>query len=232
MNRRRRLISLGVLIATLIPIGNNARADIWGADVAVLSQILQQSILQLTELRSILKSGEDTFGLLEEINRGINDSIQLAETNGIRIDPGVYRDLKDIDKALKSVQDAYGKPVESKDAKAQQNTDQTIAEALSFNNEINSYTNQIDRIGEEIKNYSHAVSPGGAAKLTAESLGVMIHVMDQQMRATGHGLKLQAQAMAVQNKKEKEGVEQYLKEGKVLKERMQALNPTFQLPRF
>lgn len=232
MSLRQQSIALGCALVVSLPISNTARADFFGVDVAVLSQILQQSILQLTELRSILKSGEDTFGLLEEINRGINDSIQMAETNGIRIDPGIYRDLKDVDRALKSVEEIYGKTVDSRDATSQRNTDQTIAEALSFNNEINEYTKQIDQIGEEIKNFSHVVSPGGAQKLTAQSMGVMIHVMDQQMRATGVGLKLQAQAMAVQNKKEKDQTSQYLKEGKLLKERMQNLNPTFQLPRF
>lgn len=232
MSIRTRRVALCLAVSTSLIIPTFAKADFWGGDVVVLSQILQQSILQLTELKAILKSGEDTFGLMEEINRGINDSIQMAETNGIRIDPGVYRDLKEVDKALMKIEEIYGKAVDSKDATAQRNTDQTIAEALSFNNEIHEYTKQIDQIGEEIKNFSHAVSPGGAAKLTAQSMGVMIHVMDQQMRATGQGLKLQAQAMASQNKKEKATTEQYLKEGRLLKERMQALNPTFQAPRF
>jgi hypothetical protein len=52
------------------------------------------------------------------------------------------------------------------------------------------------------------------------------------MRATGQGLKLQAQAMAVQNKKEKANTEQYLKEGNILKQKMVSLNPEFAVPRF
>lgn len=209
-----------------------ARGDIWGADVAVLAQILEQTIMQLAELKNILNSGKDTLGLLEDVNRGINDSLRLASTLGIRIDPGIYRDLRQVDQALRSVEEIYGHAVDSPAATVQRNTDQTIAEAISFNNELNEYARQLDQVGEEIKSYSHATSPGGAAKLTAESLGVLIHVMDQQMRATGQGLKLQAQAMAVENKKEKDHTEQYLKEGQALKERMTTANPTFQVPRF
>jgi len=204
----------------------------FGGDVVVLTQILQQTSLQLAQRRNILQSGKDTLGLLEDINRGINDSLHMAETLGIRIDPGIYRDLRTIDQTTHALQQIYGRVVDSPLATVQRNTDQTVAEAISFNNELNEYAQRLDRIGEEIKAYSHAVSPGGAQKLTAESLGVLIHVMNQQMRATGQGLKLQAQAMAVQNKKEKDQTEQYLKEGQNLRERMISVNPSFEVPRF
>jgi len=209
-----------------------AKADLFGGDVAVLMQILQQSILQLTELKSILKSGKDTLGLLEDINRGINDSLSLAETLGLRVDPGIYRDLRRVDQALGAVESIFGRAIHSPMAPIYQNTDQTVAEALSFNNELNDYAKTLDRIGEEIKVYSHVVSPGGAQKLTAQSLGILIHVMNQQMRATGQGLKLQAQAMAVQNKKEKDKTEQYINEGRFLGQKLSSLNPKFDLPRF
>jgi hypothetical protein len=229
---RKRIIAILVAVGILLPIPDTAEADLFGADVAVLTQILQQTILQLAELRSILQSGKDTLGLLEEVNRGINDSLHMAETLGIRVDPGIYRELRKVDEAVRAVETIYGRAVDSPIATVQRNTDQTVAEAISFNNELNEYAKKLDDIGEQIKSYSHAVSPGGAAKLTAESLGVLIHVMNQQMRATGQGLKLQAQALAVQNKKEKDQTEQYLKEGRALQERMQNANPTFELPRF
>lgn len=229
---KKRFIAVLTALGLVLSFAKPARADLFGGDVVVLAQILQQTILQLAELKSILQSGDDTLGLLRDVNRGINDSLHMAETLGIRIDPGIYRDLRQVDQAVRAVEDIFGKPVESPLAKVQRNTDQTVAEAISFNNELNEYAGRIDRIGEEIKSYSHSVSPGGAAKLTAESLGVVIHVLNQQMRATGQGLKLQAQAMAVQNKKEKDQTDQYLKEAARLRERMISMNPNFQVPRF
>ena len=209
-----------------------ANADLFGTDTAVLTQILQQTILQLAELKSILQSGSDTLGLLQEVNRGINDSLRMAETLGVRVDPGLYRELHKVDDAVRLVQNIYGKPVSSPVASVQQNTDQTIAEAISFNNELNDYASKLDRIGEDIKNFSHQTSPGGAAKLTAESMGVLIHVANQQLRASGQGLKLQAQFMAMNNKQDKDRVAQYLKEGNLLKENMTSINPNFEVPRF
>ena len=101
-----------------------------------------------------------------------------------------------------------------------------------MNNTIYDYTAQIDKIGEDIKNYSHSVSPGGAAKLTAESLGVMLHVMNQQLRAQGTLLKLQAQGLAQSNKREKDHTAEYLNSANTISEAMKASDPKFDRPRF
>ncbi len=229
---RRFIARILFMVTFLMPVSFHARGDMFGGDVAVLMQILQQTIQQLEQLRMILESGKDTLGLLQDINRGINDSLRMAETFGLRVDPGLYRDLNQVDRAVSAIEQIYGAAVDSNEATVQRNTDQTVAEAISFNNDLNEYAKNLDRVGEQIKTYSHAVSPGGAAKLTAQSLGVMIHIMNQQMRATGQGLKLQAQALAIQNKKEKDETAQYLKEGAVLRQQMALTNPSFEVPRF
>lgn len=229
---KNKFVAIFLALGLMLPYPRVARADLWGGDVVVLTQILANALQQLAQLQQILKSGSDTLGLLQEINRGINDSLRMAETFGVRIDPGLYRDLGTVDFALKEVEVIFGRAPDSKLATVQRNTDQSVAEAISFNNELNDYTKRLDQIGEAIKNYSHSVSPGGAAKLTAQSMGVMIHVMNQQVRATGQGLKLQAQALAIENKKEKDRTEQYLKEGRRLKEKMQTLSANFETPRF
>lgn len=229
---KKRICAVLAALGLLLPVPRTARADIWGADVAVLAEILANAVQQLAQLQQILGQSSDTLGLLREINRGINDSLAMAETLGVRIDPGLYRELRGVDQALNAVESIFGRAVDSRVATVQRNTDQNVAEAITFNNELNDYTRKLDRIGEEIKTYSHSVSPGGAAKLTAQSLGVVIHVLNQQIRATGQGLKLQAQALAVQNKQEKDKTEQYLAEGKKLKVKMQTISAGFDTPRF
>ncbi len=219
-----------IVTAGLAP--NSASADFWGGDVVILTQILAQTIAQLAQLKAILKNGGDTLGLLEEVNKGINDSLNLASTLGIRVDPGLYKNLRDVGGALSLVENVFGRAVDSPLATSQRNTDRTVAEAISFNNELDDYTRNLDRVGEDIKIYSHQVSPGGAAKLTAESMGVMIHVMNQHIRATGQGLKLQAQALAMQNKHEKDQTNEYLNQASTLKRKMMSLEAPFEIPRF
>ncbi len=229
---KKKFISAMLSLCLIIGAPQKAKADMWGADIPILLEILANSLQQLIQLKAMLQNGTDTLDLLKDINRGINDSLGIAETLGLRIDPGIYRDLKNVNQATQALEKIYGLVTDSKLATVQRNTDQTVAEAITFNNELNDYAFKLDRIGEEIKRFSHAVSPGGAAKLTAESLGVVIHVMNQQMRAQGQALKLQAQAMAVQNKKDKDQTDQYLREGQNLKNKMIALNPEFKVMRF
>lgn len=209
-----------------------AHADVWGADVAVLTEILAQAIQQLAQLRAILQNGSDTFGLLESINRGINDSLGLMQTISPYVSPGVYGDLKNVQEVLRKFSDIYGTVTNSPDAKAQSSVDQSVAEAVALNSSIYDYTKEIDQIGEDIKSFSHKVSPGGAQKLTAESLGVVIHVLTQSLRAQGTLLKLQAQSVAIANKREKDYSAQYLSTTGALSDVMKSNDSQFERPRF
>lgn len=229
---KKKIVSVFVTIGLLVSFPHRAYCDMWGGDIPILLDILANSVQQLVQLKNMLENGTDTLNLLRDVNHGINDSLYLAETLGLRIDPGLYRELKSVDQAVRNLEKIYGVVVDSRNAIVQRHTDQTIAEAISFNNELNDYAHKLDQVGEEIKIFSHSVSPGGATKLTAEGLGVMIHVLNQQMRAQGQGLKLQAQALALQNKKEKDQTDQYLREGQNLKNKMLALNPEFKVMRF
>ena len=203
-----------------------------GGDVAILMKILAENIKQLVELQKILKNGKESLGLLREINRGINDSLNLIRTISPYVDPGQYAELKNVEEVLRRFGGIYGTVVNSPDAQAQTGTDRAVAEAVTMNNAIFEYTKEIDKIGEDIKTYSHLVSPGGAQKLTAQSLGVMIHVLNQSLRAQGTLLKLSAQALAQNNKREKDYTAEYLKASSTLSDAMKASSPKFESPRF
>lgn len=209
-----------------------ALADMWGGDLVYLAQILANAIEQLAKTKEILANSKSNLELIQEINRGINDSLGLAKTIFPDIDPGVYNDWNKVSDALTRLQQLYGIVTPSPNEKLYSNTDTSIVEAVSLNNAIYSYTSEIDQIGEAIKDASHLVSPGGAQKLTAQSLGVMIHVMNQGLRAQATGLKLQAQTLALQNKKDKDATRDYLDSATTLKAAMKNRKTQFQAPRF
>lgn len=214
----------------LLPIESNA--DVFGGDVVVLTQILAQAIQELIQLKQIFQEGKDSLDLVREINRGINDSLNMVRTVYPNADPGIYKEWDRIDRALNGVQNIYGAVTPSPEAAIQHDTDQNIAEAVSLNNSIYKYTHDIDEIGEAIKQYSHSASPGGAQKLTAESLGVMLTVMNQSLRAQATGLKIQAQSLALQNHKDKESTRQTIESADVLSGSMKGQDVSFQMPRF
>lgn len=221
-----------VLLATSMSLPRSAKADLFGGDVAVLVQILANAIQQLAQLKNILDTGKDNLDLIREINRGINDSLNLAKTVYPDIDPGIYKDWNKVSDAINKLQQIYGIIPASSDQRIHSDTDNQVAEAITLNNSIYEYTKEIDEIGEAVKSYSHQVSPGGAQKLTAQTLGVMLHVLNQNLRAQATGLKLQAQGLALQNKKDKDHSREYLVAAQTLRASMKSQNTKFQSPRF
>ena len=227
---KKRIAFFTIFLALAFP--STARPDMFGGDILVLGQILVQTIQQLAQLRQILSTGHDSLGLIRSINQGINDSLILMRTISPDRDPGMYANWQNVERALQGVQGIYGLVVPSKDAHVQQDADRSAAEAVALNNSIYGYTSQIDDIGERIKSSSHVVSPGGAQKLTAETLGVMLHVMNQNLRAQATGLKLQAQNLAIENKKDKDMTRQMLSDSDGLKSAMKSTPADFSVPRF
>ena len=211
---------------------HSARADLFGGDVVVLTQILANAVQQLIQLRNILSAGKDTLDILRDVNRGINDSLNMVRTINPNIDPGIYKDWSSVQDALGKVEAIYGIVDPSPNQRIYRDTDQNVAEAVQLNNNIYQYTKQIDDIGEVVKQVSHDVSPGGAQKLTAQTLGVMLHVMNQSLRAQATGLKLQAQSMALQNKKDKDSTREFLATSETLRSAMKNEKANFVAPRF
>lgn len=209
-----------------------SRADMFGADVAVLTQILAQAIAQLQQLKTILKDGQDSLNLMRDVNAGIFDTLRILESIAKNTNPGVYGDLKNVEELARKIRELYGVVTESPLKSSQLTTDQAIAETIQFNNDTFKYTKDLDVIGEEIKTFADQASPGRAQKLTAQSLGVIVHVMNQQLRAQATGLKLQAQALAVQNMKSKEETTEYMSQTKLIGESLSSYKFQPNLPRF
>lgn len=228
---RRKLITSLLIISFAFPL-RVARADLFGGDVAVLTQILAQAIMQLQQLRNIMGTATSQLDLLREINQGINDSLNLLKNIDPNLDPGVFRDWDNATVAIQRLQELYGVVQNSPEAKVQKDTDQSVAEAVAFNNGFYKWSGQLDQVGEQIKSYSHATSPGGAQKLTAQALGLIIQVLNQNLRAQATSLKLQAQSMAVENRKDKEATKDILSTSNFLKTAMKTEKAAYQIPRF
>ncbi len=227
---KKSLTALIIFVTLSLP--KTAHCDLFGGDVVVLVNILANALQQLSQLRALVSGSQDNLELIRNINQGINDSLALMRTVSPNQDPGIYGDWQKGDQSLQSMQSIYGTPVPSKDAQVQRDADLSSVEAVSLNNSIYSYTAQIDEIGERVKASSHSASPGGAQKLTAETLGVMLHVLNQSLRAQATGLKLQAQSIAIQNHKDKEGSRQLISDANSLTTVMKTDPLNFSIPRF
>jgi hypothetical protein len=226
--KRIFLIALIFVNCTFV---SKAKADLFGADVGVLTSILAEAIQQLSTLQSIVGTGQDTLGLMRDIHKGINDSLNMLKTIN-PADPGTYADWLKAYDALRRLKQIYGESIDSPEVAIQNDADQSVAEAIALNNSIYQQAQQTDEIGEQVKDYSHSASPDGAQKLTAQTLGVMIHVLNSSARAQATGLKLQAQSLAIQNRKDKEMTKHVLGTSASLGQAFATQKTGFEVPRF
>ena len=186
-----------------------AKADLFGGDVVVLVQILAQAIQQLTQLRQIFSTGQDTLGLMRDINRGIRDGLSIIQIINPKFNPGMYGNLEQADQVLKVIQDLYGRVPETADARLQESQDQSVAESLAMHGNIYRYADQVDSDSQRMLAHAQVVNPQGAGKLQAQSLAVLIGVTTQLLRTNSAMLKLMAENLALSNRREKLNAENF-----------------------
>lgn len=180
-----------------------ARADLFGADVAVLTQILAQAIQTVLQLKSILETGHDTLNLLRDVNAGVRSGLDLIRIINPRFDPGVFGDLRDPRDVLRALESLYGAIPQGASHELIESQDQSVAEVISMNRNLFDYANEVDREKDRILFHAGMVSPQGAGKLQNQALAVLIGVTTQLLRTQSQMLKIMAQNMAYENRKEK-----------------------------
>ena len=222
--RLRRCILVPILALGLC---RPAHADLFGGDVAVLVQIL----VQVMQLKALLDTGHDTLDLLQDVNSGIKSGLDLIHIINPKFDPGVYGSLNSPDAVLKALQDVYGVVPEGMDHELIQSQDQSVAEVISMNRNLYDYADQVDREKDRIMFHAQVVSPQGSAKLQNQALAVLIGVTTQLLRTQSQMLKLLAQNMAMQTRKEKVSTQSFKNNYDGLSSGLRGLPKSTELPR-
>lgn len=215
---------------TLLLSTRPARADLFGADVAVLTQILVQSIQTVIQLKSILDNGQDALNLARDLNAGIRSGLDLIRIINPKFNPGVYGDLRDTQNVLRAIEAIYGATPEGADQDLIRSQDMSVAEVISMNRNLYDYADQVDRERERILYHSQVVSPQGSAKLQNQSLAVLIGVMTQLLRTQSQMLKIMAQNTALETRKEKLLTQEFKQNYQGLSEGFKTLPSSLKLP--
>lgn len=202
MKKIKTQIIAGIM-SVVFAFPNTAKADMFGADVAVLVQILAQTIAQLAQLKEILSTGGDTLDLMREINRGIRDGLTVLQMVNPKFNPGLYGNLDTADRVLETIQSVYGKIPQTAESRLQAAQDQSVSESIAMNGTLFKFADDADGESKKIFDHSQSVSPQGAAKLTAQSVAVLIGVTTQVLRTNSMMLKMMGENMALSNRKEK-----------------------------
>lgn len=209
MKKLKHFFIAALVSFTLVVTPNPAKADLFGGDVAVLVQILAQAIQQVAQLKAILDNGKDSLNLVRDLNSGIRAGLDLIKIINPKFDPGVYGDMRDPQIVLRAIRDLYGQVPKGSDSELLDVQDQSVAETISMNRNLYDYADQVDKERERILNHSQVTSPQGSAKLQNQSLAVLIGVTTQLLRTQSQMMKLLAQNMALENRKQKVSSQQF-----------------------
>ncbi|MBL7545113.1 MAG: hypothetical protein JNL11_14950 [Bdellovibrionaceae bacterium] len=226
---KKYFIQIFLSLILLLPV-SPARADLFGADVAVLTQILVQSIQTVIQLKSILDNGQDALNLARDLNAGIRSGLDLIRIINPKFNPGVYGDLRDSQNVLRAIEAIYGATPEGADQDLIRSQDMSVAEVISMNRNLYDYADQVDRERERILYHSQVVSPQGSAKLQNQSLAVLIGVMTQLLRTQSQMLKIMAQNTALETRKEKLLTQEFKQNYQGLSEGFKTLPSNLKLP--
>lgn len=229
--KRRILKIVSILLICLTSLRSApVRADFWGGDIPLLIQIVANTLQQLAQLRAILGNGEDTLNYVRDINRGIRDAMTIIQTRNTTLSPGILSQINGLDQLMREVERLYGIVPKTPEAAMQQTMDQSVAEAIQTHNSAFKYADTIDPEAERIKEYAKVVSPLGAERLTAQSMGVLITVMNQILRTNASILKLQSEQLALGNRHEKIQSQHFKMQYEGLAHAFGNLKPTYDLP--
>lgn len=208
-----------------------ARADLFGGDVVILTKILMESIQTVIQLKAILSNGQDSLNLMRDINSGVRSGLDVIRIINPNFNPGVYGNLDNPNTVLRAIQELYGDVPQGADQDLMQSQDQSVAEVISMNRNLYDYADEVDRERDRILFHAQVVSPQGAGKLQNQALGVLIGVTTQLLRTQSQMLKLLAQNMAMDNRKEKLQSREFQDNYRELSDGLKSLPTETNLPR-
>lgn len=207
-----------------------ARADFWGGDLVYLAQILQQAIVQVQTLQTILGTGKDTLTFMRDLNKGLQDALRVIDTANRTLKPGNLSDLNNLTEVVREIESIYGKIPQTSEAKLQSTNDMSVAESIELHNEAFKYADKVDPEAERLKEYAEVASPQGAAKASLQAQGMQVHVLNQILRTQAALLKIQSEQLSMQNRKSKLQSEQFRSQYSEISSTLQGPKPGFDLP--
>lgn len=198
---KKKIITIILCFTLAMP--QPAKADLFGGDVAVLVQILAQTIKQLYELQRIVSTGQDSLSLWRDINRGIRDGLRIIQIINPKFNPGLYGSLETSEQVQRAIEDLYGVIPQTSEYRLQEAQDRSVSESIAMNGTLFQYADSVDAETKRIIEHAANTNPQGSAKLTNQSLAVLIGVTTQVLRTNSMMLKMMGQNMALSNRKEK-----------------------------
>ena len=188
-----------VVIPLALLLTEPARADVWGGDIPLLTEIVTNTLNTLNELKNQTSIMEDSMS-------GINDRIFRISTIQNIVQPGQWDQWRDPSESLRRLRLIYETmPREYKSDKSDL-IESEISNAMSLVAQVAPGATTTFQSGKQLENTGANASPGVAAKLAASGMGSVVAMDAQSVVIQSHITSLLAQMLADANDKENRGV--------------------------
>jgi hypothetical protein len=185
-----RKFIVGICI-TLLPF--SARADLWGADLPLLAEIVFNTLHTMMELE------QQTSQMNDQLD-GIKDKIHRIRTIADIVQPSTWEKWKDPEEALRRLQLIYHRSEKSDTIETE------ISKAMNMIARVRDESHTTFNSGKELERRGADASPGVAQKLTASGVGTLIALESQTQTIQSQTMSLLAQMLADANDKETRSV--------------------------
>ncbi len=182
-------------VISLSLLASPARADLWGGDLPLLTQIVFNTLHTMYEL-------QQQSQLLNDQLDGIKDRINRIQTIAEVVQPSQWDRWRDPNEAMRRIKLIYGTlPKEYRSEKSDQ-IEEELSKAMNLISRVSRGAESSFRSGKEMEERASDSSPGVAQKLTASGVGTLITMEAQTQIIQSHIVSLLAQTLADANEKE------------------------------
>ncbi len=172
---QKAIFKITIILGMMTP-HSKARADLWGADLPLLVEIVANTLQTYFQLK-------EQTELMREEYRGIKDKINRLETIKDIIQPDNLEAWKDPRVAVKRLQDIYYTlPPEFRTGKSDE-IERHISQAMSLAARISDEAKVAFKSGKQLERNALSVGPAVANKMTASGVGTLISLESQNQVA-------------------------------------------------
>jgi hypothetical protein len=188
-----------VLISVFLFIPFQAKADFWGGDLPLLTEIVFNTLHTMMELERQSEYMHDELA-------GIKDRINRIKTIADVVQPSNWEKWKDPSEALRRLRQIYHTIPNEYRAQKYDTIEEEISNAMNLVSRVRPEVTTTFKSGKELEQRGANASPGVAQKLTASGVGTLISQESQTQAILSHITSMIAQSLAIANENETRSV--------------------------
>lgn len=188
-----------ILVCAFMFMPFQAKADMWGADLPLLAEIVFNTLHTMMELEKQADHWNDQMA-------GVKDRIDRIQTIANIVQPSTWEKWKDPREALERLRMVYHTIPKEYRSEKYDGIEAELANAMNLVARLKPETESSFKSGKELERRGADASPAVAQKLTASGVGSLVSIQSQSLAVQSHITSLLAQMLAEANEKETRAV--------------------------